>query len=118
MADLVEKQGIDALIESLRSRPIPSSFAGLESVEYSPDVKEHLLPSILRGAALSDLPEASIIAQLKIPVLILAWTDDPGHPVSSAKKLHELIQGSHISIAESLNQIGAWGKLAAEFLET
>ena len=73
--------------------------------------------SVLRGAGNSDLPNETAVSSITVPTLILAWTGDPGHPVSTALRLHELIPSSQLSIAESVAKYLAWGQLAAEFLD-
>ena len=35
-----------------------------------------------------------------IPCTILAWVDDPTHPVSSAEELHDLLPQSELFIAQ------------------
>jgi hypothetical protein len=42
---------------------------------------------VLRGAGASDLPPPQVIEKLEMPVLILAWDTDPGHPLSTAEDL-------------------------------
>lgn len=59
------------------------------------------LASLLRGAALTDLPVRDALASLReIPTLILAWVDDPVHPVGSAEELHRLLPKSELYIAK------------------
>lgn len=45
----------------------------------------------LRGAALSDMPDLKTLKKLSVPTLILAWTDDMAHPVSTAETLAEML---------------------------
>ena len=33
--------------------------------------------------------------------MILAWIDDPGHPLSTAERLHELINDSELHVAST-----------------
>ncbi|MCW2546142.1 MAG: Monoacylglycerol lipase [Mycobacterium sp.] len=69
-----------------------------------------------KGAALTDLPDEAELAALTMPCLILAWADDRMHPVSVAKRLHELLPGSDLMIATSDEDILEWPKRVAEFL--
>ncbi|MCW2527045.1 MAG: hypothetical protein JWM76_1905 [Pseudonocardiales bacterium] len=71
---------------------------------------------MLRGAGASDLPAERVLAGLHLPVLILAWAGDPGHPIATAEKLAGLIQGSELRVAETGAQLAQWGRLSAEFL--
>ena len=76
-----------------------------------PDV----LATILRGAAASDLPPPEAVATISCPTLVLAWEDDPGHPMSTATALHSLIGGSQLSVATSFEEAAAWPALVSSF---
>lgn len=115
-AEIVETHGPDKLRELALRAPVPEVFAGLADYPPPPDVSTDLLPSVMRGAGKSDLPPASAIGALELPVLILAWAGDPGHPVSTAARLHELIGGSVLQVATATDDLRAWGTIAAEFL--
>ena len=80
------------------------------------DIDEALLPSVMRGAASSDLPNPRQIAGIRTPTLILAWTDDPGHPVATAERLHDLIPGSALHIARTPAELRTWGEHTVGFL--
>ncbi len=43
--------------------------------------------AVLGGAAQSDMADKARLAQLDVPALILAWEDDPAHPLSTAEAL-------------------------------
>ncbi len=74
-----------------------------------PDVVEHLLPSLFRGAALSDLPDPCEVAGIGIPTTILAWTDDPGgHPVSTAEALLDLLPDATLEVARTPADLARW----------
>lgn len=45
------------------------------------------LSRVLAGAAESDMPSASALATLRVPVLVRPWPDDAGHPLSTAEAL-------------------------------
>ncbi|NHN57160.1 alpha/beta hydrolase [Calidifontibacter sp. DB0510] len=81
-----------------------------------PDLDEQLWPSILRGAGRSDLPEPHALAGLPQPTLILAWVGDPGHPLSTAERLADLIPDAHLKLASDPDDLAAWPGLAADFL--
>lgn len=76
-----------------------------------PDVTDGLLPTIFRGAAQADLPPADAITSIDVPTLILAWIDDPGHPLSTAQRLHELIVGSQLVVAHTPAALNTWPQL-------
>ncbi|WAC65443.1 alpha/beta hydrolase [Agrococcus sp. SL85] len=93
--------------------PVPPATAGLP--ETLPDVAPGILPSLLRGAALSDLPSREAVAAIEVPTRILAWIDDPAHPVSTAEALHGLIGGSTLQVARTPADVQAWpGLLMAD----
>lgn len=69
-----------------------------------------------RGLAESDLPDPSLISKLEQPTLILAWTGDPGHPISTAEKLVELIPNSELHVVSKMNETSDWTQKVAEFV--
>ncbi len=81
-----------------------------------PDVTEELLPTVFRGAALSDFPPADDIVDIGQPVLILAWAGDPGHPVSTSERLVALLPHAELHIAQSPDDVAQWVELADRFL--
>jgi 3-oxoadipate enol-lactonase len=82
MEKLLDTQGRDALLAAAASAPTPPLLKALGWPSPPPDVDERLFPAVLRGAADSDFPDQEAIAAIQQPVLLLPWTDDPGHPVS------------------------------------
>jgi 3-oxoadipate enol-lactonase len=119
-ADLAEEGGLDALVAAeLASPPIPI-FAGLFDREEMTRARAKALdvrvvPSILRGAAASDLPDPTAIGRLAQPALILAWQGDEGHPVSTAERLRSLLPNADLLVAERLADLAAWPKRVARW---
>lgn len=105
-AGLVEREGMAAFIESGRLAPRPP--ATLQAPETVPDVSEELLPALLRGAAMTDLPPPDALVRIGIPVTILAWTDDPAHPLSTATRLHDAVRGSQLVVAATPPDLATW----------
>lgn len=70
----------------------------------------------LRGAALSDLPDPERIAELTAPVLILAWTGDASHPVSTATELAERLPKAELHVASRSDPMESWGKRLSDFV--
>jgi pimeloyl-ACP methyl ester carboxylesterase len=70
----------------------------------------------LRGAALSDLPDEESVAKLGMPALILAWSGDPTHPVSTAKRLAELLPDAELHVAKKSGDIAGWAERIRSFL--
>ena len=71
----------------------------------------------MRGAALSDLPEPDQLRQLSMPALILAWPDDPIHPLSTAHKLADLLPNNELHISDDPAQPWQWQHTVRNFLE-
>jgi 3-oxoadipate enol-lactonase len=119
-ADLAERGGVDALVAAELASPEIPIFAGLfDRAEMAraraAALDARIVPSILRGAALSDLPEPAAIGKLAQPALILAWQGDDGHPVSTAERLTALLPHSELFVAEQLADLAAWPKRVARF---
>lgn len=104
-AALIEDEGIARFIAADAHVPPPATVGVPATV---PDVSEELLPSLLRGAALSDLPPPEDIARIAAPTTVLAWIGDPSHPVSTAEHLVELIPDSTLTVASTPREVGHW----------
>lgn len=116
MADLVEAHGVDALAGAMAQAPLPPVFEGLEGFPAPPDIDDALLPTVFRGAAGSDLPPSASLAAITAPTLILAWTDDPGHPMVSAERLAATLPNAVLEVASTRADLLSWGHRAADFL--
>lgn len=75
------------------------------------------LKSIFQGASETDLPERSAISSLTVPVLILAWSDDPAHPLVTANVLHDLLPASTLVVAQNYADLEKWPGLVRQFVE-
>ncbi|CAN5418955.1 alpha/beta hydrolase [soil metagenome] len=113
-AKLIEEKGIEAFLELTASYPNPPAMPA--ELVTRPDVTDELLPTVFRGAALSDFPSPDAIAGIRQPVLILAWVGDPGHPVSTSEKLVALLPRAELLIAQSPEDVAQWVALAGAFL--
>ena len=116
MADFVEANGVGALAGMMGLAPIPPVFQGLEGFPPLPDIEAALLPTVFRGAGRADLPPLESLAAITQPTLILAWTDDPGHPLISAERLAATLPNAVLEIAATREEFLAWGHRAAEFV--
>ena len=110
-AQLIEQQGLDEFLEAGRLAPVPPATAGLP--ETLPDVDVGLLPALFRGAGASDLPPAGAIAHIGVPTTILAWIDDPAHPVSTAEALVDLLPSATLSVASTRADVETWPTILA-----
>lgn len=112
-ADFVERNGMARFVAAGKLvEPPPAVPDGWPD----PDVNEDVLPAILRGAALSDLPEPFELAAVSQPTLVLAWVDDPGHPLATAERLADLIPHATLRIAQDPDDLAEWPAIAGEFL--
>jgi 3-oxoadipate enol-lactonase len=117
-AVLVERLGKDAYLEQLRRLPVADIVADFgERFRAVPQVSETLLPSVLRGAAMSDLPPDDAVRALTAPALLLPWVGDAGHPMSTSERLLELLPNVQIHVAHHLRDVGTWTDRIDAFLE-
>jgi pimeloyl-ACP methyl ester carboxylesterase len=118
-AGFLEAKGMEAFIAASRQLPAqPAWTAANREVRY-----RHLaatsaegLALALRGAARSNLPSREEVASISVPALILAWEDDPGHPMSTATALQSLLAGARLEKASSAADVAAWPSVVAGFL--
>ena len=120
-ADLVEAGDHVTLLRQAALRPPPDPFVDdptwgdrFERMLRTTDPVR--LARVLRGAATADLPEPETIARIEVPTLILAWTGDPGHPSTSAERLHELIADSELALASTSTAVAGWTDRIERFL--
>ncbi|MBW2243514.1 MAG: alpha/beta hydrolase [Deltaproteobacteria bacterium] len=123
LAIVIDRLGI-GLFRRLASLPRPqpgnAALAAMERsvIEQLRRADRRAVVGALRGAAKSDLPAARKLAALDVPVLILAWTDDPSHPVSSAEELAEILPRAELHVAGSAEDVHGWTQHMADFLES
>lgn len=111
-ARFVEEGGMAAFVEAGRAAPRPPATLG--APETVPDVTEELLPALFRGAALCDLPPRADVARIDVPVTVLAWTDDPAHPLSTAQALASLLPRVTLSVAATPEEVHLWPEALRE----
>jgi pimeloyl-ACP methyl ester carboxylesterase len=115
-ASLVERRGLRAFESMLEQRPLPPVFAHLTRYPSQLAVSRALMPVVLRGAALSDLPSPAALAALKMPILLLAWEGDPVHPVATAQQLANILPAARLLVARTPEELQGWGEIAVGFL--
>lgn len=114
-AALIESVGVEAFLATTRgTTPPPATIGAPETV---PDVPDALLPSVFRGAALSDLPAPEAVARIDIPTTILAWVDDPGHPLSTAESLAALLPQATLTVARTPDDVETWPNILCRDIE-
>lgn len=111
-ADLIRREGMEAFVELGAAGAVVPALA--EAPRTQPAVAEDLLPTILHGAAMTDLPDLDQIAKIDVHTLILAWSDDPSHPMSTAKKLREALPEGRLVVARTPYGMMAWPNLFAD----
>ncbi|MDO9356992.1 MAG: hypothetical protein Q7T55_25065, partial [Solirubrobacteraceae bacterium] len=108
----VEREGIEAFVELGLTAPVVPAMA--DAPDTKPSVPEALLPALLRGAALSDLPVPEELQAITAPTLLLAWSDDMTHPVSTALALSETLPNARLVVARTPYGLMAWPGLFAD----
>jgi 3-oxoadipate enol-lactonase len=121
-ATVIETEGVEAVIAARAELEPPDPYVGDEQRReqqaaatraWDPD----RLALVMRGATKANLPDRAEIAGLTVPALILAWTGDPIHPVSTAEELHALLPDSELHVASTRSDLGTWTDLTAGFLQ-
>ena len=112
-ADFVEANGFDAWCELGRAVPHPPAQAHAPD-DTVPQIHPDLLPWVLRGAALANFPSREDVATIDVPTTVLAWTDDPAHPLSTAHALVELLPNASLKVAATPAQLQTWPSVLAE----
>jgi pimeloyl-ACP methyl ester carboxylesterase len=105
-AALIENEGFLAFVTAGALRPKPPASVGTPAIR--PDVEASLLPTVFRGAALADFPPQASVARIDLPTSILAWIEDPAHPVSTARELDALMPHSTLSVARTPADVATW----------
>ena len=120
-ATLIENEGVDALIAARAEMAPPDPYVGDEArrdrqAEWSRSWDPARLAHVMRGATRANLPAREVIATLTMPTLILAWTGDPIHPVSTADELARLLPHAEVHLASTLAELDTWTDRVAAFL--
>lgn len=123
VAGVVSAKGVEPMIQALPTLPRPDPFRDDPTYldrraatlrEWDTD----RLAQVFRGAAGADLPARSALRKLTMPVLILAWTGDPTHPVSTAQELVELLPAATLHLATTSQDLAAWSDHLVTFLNS
>lgn len=114
-AALIESDGVEAFHAATHGSTPPPATVG--APETWPDVADALLPSLLRGAGLSDLPAREAVARIDVPTTVLAWVDDAGHPLSTAESLAELLPNATLAVARTPGDVEAWPEILSHDVE-
>lgn len=115
LAQMVEQMTRDEFLALLAKSPIPPIFAETANYPGRPTPSLSLLPSVFRGAGRSDLPARAELLRLAVPALILAWTTDAGHPISTAQSLRDVLSNSSLHTSDTTSDVETWGSRAGAF---
>lgn len=121
MAVAVERGGT-AVIESV-TRATPPADPFLDDPDWVERranviaaVGARRLAASLRSAGTTDLPDPDALATITAPTLILAWTGDSGHPVSTAERLDAVLPNSSLVVSSTRAEFDTWTERCAAFL--
>lgn len=82
-------------------------------------IDRRTMHELFHSAAISDLPPREALAPLAgTPALILGWSGDLTHPMSSAHELHRLLPGSELHIAHDYAEFTAFPQRIADFVQS
>ncbi|GAB19587.1 putative hydrolase [Gordonia effusa NBRC 100432] len=115
-AKLLEDKGLAALQALNADQPASPALVGARRYVTPVRVRAAQYAAVLRGSAQTDLPAAKALESLDKPTLILSWTGDPSHPVSSAEALASALPNAELVVASTPQEHERWGELAATFL--
>jgi pimeloyl-ACP methyl ester carboxylesterase len=113
-AELVERHGVEAYVRAGRGAPRPPAVADRET--HPPRIAPGLLPAVLRGAAATDLPPLDALSRIGVPTLVLAWSGDAAHPLSTAEALRAVLPGDALHVAGTPAELAEWPRLCADFV--
>lgn len=121
MASIVETKGVEPLVAGAAATPPPDPFRddpawterGATRLRAADPAR---LGAVFRGAGHADLPDRDRLRTIHVPVLVLAWSGDPGHPVSTAEQLGDHLPDVTVSVAGTFEEFTGWTDQVASFL--
>ncbi|UJP09837.1 alpha/beta hydrolase [Microbacterium sp. KUDC0406] len=113
-AAAAETMTLEDFVTASAAAPAPEIFAETWT-PGPPSIDMAVLPSVFRGAGVSDLPDPAEVARIEVPALLLPWATDPGHPLSTAERLAELMPRAELEVAGDIATIRSWPDRVAEF---
>jgi 3-oxoadipate enol-lactonase len=123
MIHILRSRGLGSFIQlSRRSPALPNWLlqaqpdAALAQTETLNGFSTELLITVLQGAMASDLPPLPQLATLQQPTLILAWQDDPTHPLASAEQLAAHLPNAELRVIASRQELAHWPEQIADFI--
>jgi 3-oxoadipate enol-lactonase len=122
MASIIDGRGVEPLIAARADVAPPDPFSGStiwsdRSARAMRAADPQRLSTAFRGAATANFPTRDEVAAIAVPTLILAWTGDPGHPVSTADELVGLLPETEMCFASTADELAEWSGVIAAFIE-
>ena len=123
LSNLVKTKGTSAFASIMEMQPLLPDWL----LQGFPELQKHYvnvirnfdsekLQVILKGAKGCDLPPRENLKNLHMPALILAWTDDVSHPLSTAEELNALMPNSRLDVAEDIEGLMTWPQKIMNFI--
>ncbi|MGB0113309.1 MAG: alpha/beta fold hydrolase [Ilumatobacteraceae bacterium] len=122
MAAILDHRGVEPLITGMAAVDPPDPFRGDDAWRTKRTTAlrradPERLAAVFRGAAVADLPDPEALQRIEAPTLILAWSGDPGHPVSTAERLGELLPHAEVVVSSTATELASWTDRTRAFLD-
>lgn len=117
-AELVDLRGPEAWQRLVTASTPPEILqrGGWTRPRWIP-IRDELVPSVLRGAAGSTFPDDDALRSIRQRTLIVTWSTDPSHPVSTARHLAAQLPAATLEVASTPDEVRSWGRRVADFLQ-
>lgn len=123
MQRLIEQRGIASLLRLAAQNPALPNWLlqahpdhASASLRALSGMRADALMAILDAACACDLPAVSALQQLEVPTLILAWRDDPIHPLETAEQLATALPLAELQIISDANDLQHWPRTISDFV--
>ncbi|MCH3917729.1 MAG: alpha/beta hydrolase [Spirochaetia bacterium] len=122
IAECIESGDMEGFQKLMKSVPLPDPLARFSSKKgKGPTVLEedekNRLSLIFRGLSKTDLPSVELINRISQPTLILGWTGDENHPLTTTARFQELVPHSKIVLATTFDGVKKWNEHIKSFVE-
>jgi pimeloyl-ACP methyl ester carboxylesterase len=121
MASIIENDGVEAMIAARADIPPPDPLSDDPDYRARRDEAARTweparLAHVMRGAGRADLPPRQTLRSIEVPSLVLAWTGDNIHPMSTADELEQLLPDVVVHRASSRQELDSWTGVVASFI--
>lgn len=115
MQRIIRQKGFDRLLALAEQNPALPDWLlhshpehAQASLQALRQMHSDALMAILDAACGADLPPPASLQQLTVPTLILAWENDPIHPLQTALTLAQSLPNAELRIINSARQLADW----------